>query len=413
MTVRKAGRGGGADRWELLLSVLGTAAVAILLLAGSWVGLTWLLTGVWVWDYEPTDPAPTDPEFGLPGALRSALLVVGGFGGIVALVVAYRRQKHLEADAAGQRERVRLFTERFGAASAQLGAASAVTRLAGVYAMAALADEWVEQQQQCTDVLCAYLRLPYTPQEASTDTPVRTTTTRTSPGPEPVTEEVSSESRPGEREVRWTIIRVIRDHLRGEQPAWAGRDFDFTGATFDGADFTDARFTGGTVTFNWARFAGGSVTFDRARFAGGTVIFADALCGGSRFVWPDGSESAVPPEFGGVLADDAEVGPPDDALFAGPRGGGFGGQVGEGDVDVGPDLADGDAEHALAAADEVDDLLVGGAFVDGGPVGEQGEPGEVCGAVCAQGVQGGADVGQGDSGVEQSFDQAQGEDVAE
>jgi hypothetical protein len=338
--------------------------------------------------------------------------------------------------------------------------------------MAALADEWVEQQQ-CLDVLCAYLRLPYTPQEASTDTPVRTTTTRTSPGPEPVTEEVSSESRPGEREVRWTIIRVIRDHLRGGNPKWAGRDFDFTGATFDGADFTGARFadgtvtfrkakftrgtvyfnrvefsggtvnfgaatfsdakvdfrsakfsdgmvlfantqfTGGTVSFRWAQFSGGTVFFRWAKAAGGTVIFADALFRGSLFVWPDGSESARPPEFGGVLADDAEGGPPDGALFAGPRGGGFGGEVGEGGLDVGPDLADGDAEHALAAADEVDDLLVGGAFVDGGPVGEQGEPGEVCGAVCAQGVQGGADVGQGDSGVEQSFDQAQGEDVAE
>jgi hypothetical protein len=79
----------------------------------------------------------------------------------VALVLNYRRQRHLELDETGRRDQVRLYVERFGAAAAQLGGDQASVRLAGVYAMAALADEWEEQRQQCIDVLCGYLRLPY------------------------------------------------------------------------------------------------------------------------------------------------------------------------------------------------------------------------------------------------------------
>ena len=46
--------------------------------------------------------------------------------------------------------------------------------------------------------------------------------------------------------------------------------------------------------------------------------------------------------------------------------------------------ADRDAEHALAAAQQVDDLLGGGALVDRGAVGEQRDPGQVLDAAGAQ-----------------------------
>ena len=61
----------------------------------------------------------------------------------------------------------------------------------------------------------------------------------------------------------------------------AGHDFDFTGATFDGGDFTKAVFSGGTVNFGGAEFCGGTVDFTEAEFSGGTVNFAGAgLAGG-------------------------------------------------------------------------------------------------------------------------------------
>jgi hypothetical protein len=56
--------------------------------------------------------------------------------------------------------RARLLRERFGRAAEQMGSGEPAVRLAGVSAMASLADEWEKQRQQCVDVLCAYLRLP-------------------------------------------------------------------------------------------------------------------------------------------------------------------------------------------------------------------------------------------------------------
>src|SRR5215468_6203125 len=61
-------------------------------------------------------------------------------------------------------QRTRTLNERFAMAAEQLGndRPSAV-RLAGVYAMAGLADDWEENRQTCVDVLCACLRMPYEP----------------------------------------------------------------------------------------------------------------------------------------------------------------------------------------------------------------------------------------------------------
>src|SRR5215475_7505150 len=61
-------------------------------------------------------------------------------------------------------QRTRTLNERFATAAGQLGSDKPpAVRLAGVYAMAGLADDWPENRQTCVDVLCAYLRLPYDP----------------------------------------------------------------------------------------------------------------------------------------------------------------------------------------------------------------------------------------------------------
>ena len=52
------------------------------------------------------------------------------------------------------------FAKRYQDAAAQIGHEKAPVRLAGVYAMARLADDWAEQRQTCVDVLCAYVRMP-------------------------------------------------------------------------------------------------------------------------------------------------------------------------------------------------------------------------------------------------------------
>lgn len=60
-------------------------------------------------------------------------------------------------------DRTRLLNDRFDTAARLLGHGEAACRLAGVHAMAGLADDWTERRQTCTEVLCAYLHMPYLP----------------------------------------------------------------------------------------------------------------------------------------------------------------------------------------------------------------------------------------------------------
>jgi uncharacterized protein YjbI with pentapeptide repeats len=241
------------------MTVLLGAAVA----AALTFFLTWLVLKI-----PPTGrlPAP-GPDGTSPflDVLKVALTVSAGIGGAVALVVAYRRQRHLEVDDAGRRSR-------YTSASQQLGDPQAAVRLAGVYAMANLADEWAEQRQQCVDVLCAYLRLPWAGNPTQVE-PNTTTTEHTWPdglGQRKVTRTYSG--RAGEREVRQTLVRVIASHLRpgtrstaGSAISWSDLDIDLTNAAMPNADFTCANFRGRT-SFNGAAFSGSSY-FDSAQFS--------------------------------------------------------------------------------------------------------------------------------------------------
>ncbi|MDG5808955.1 hypothetical protein P9869_41340 [Streptomyces ossamyceticus] len=93
-------------------------------------------------------------------AIRTSLGVVAGAGALVALVVAYRRQRVDEVGA--HREATRLHTERFSQAVDELGSDSPAVRLGGVHALAGLAVDAPDDslRQTCIEVLCAYLQVP-------------------------------------------------------------------------------------------------------------------------------------------------------------------------------------------------------------------------------------------------------------
>jgi len=243
--------------WLGFLVLLGIGATV---LVGVSAGLVFarLIAGVAVWQ----------KGFYLSGGqwfdvTRNAVAVVGLFGIGGAAVVTYRRQRTSEdtqrTQAAAQQtaaaalvvsnsqyeleskrhdlelanrkdDAITRLRERYTAAAEQLGHDSPAVRLAGVYAMAALADDWQAagddaQPQVCIDVLCAYLRIPYDPD--------------------------SPKAKEGEKQVRWTVISVIRDHLQDPTApnSWCGRDFDFSRTMFDGGDFRRVKFSGGAVTF--------------------------------------------------------------------------------------------------------------------------------------------------------------------
>jgi Pentapeptide repeats (9 copies) len=220
-------------------------------------------------------------------------------------------EQHKQLDRTLAEQRTRTLNERFATAAGQLGSDKpAAVRLAGVYAMAGLADDWPENRQTCVDVLCAYLRLPYDPDPGDDVAPAERAAYR------------------ADREVRHTVIRVIAAHLKaGAAVSWQGLNFDFTGVVFDGGDFTTAEFSGGTVRltgaefsggdvyfggtpdfdgrelsggepyFNDAKFSGGTVSFGHAEFTGGTVDFDGAEFSGGEVDFSGVSNWSVPPTF--------------------------------------------------------------------------------------------------------------------
>ncbi|SDF56691.1 Pentapeptide repeat-containing protein [Lentzea fradiae] len=206
-------------------------------------------------------PAAPTPRLDI---VKVALTVVAGMGGVVALVVAYRKQRVTES--AETRERVKLLNDRFGAACTQMGHDTPTVRLAGVYALASLADEWPDQRQVCIDVLCSYLRVPHEP---DLDSPW---------------------SHDAETEVRLSITRILSRHLRPGAPVnWQGHDFDLVRAVLRAADFAGIHVPSGKFHLSLARFPGGWVSFDGMVVDGGEVWFGGATFEGARVTF-DGAE---------------------------------------------------------------------------------------------------------------------------
>ena len=123
---------------------------------------------------------------------------------------------------------------RYRSASEQLDYRhSATVRLAGVYAMAHLADDWPQQRQMCVDVLCAYLRMPLPADDAA-----------------------------GEWQVRASIVRLIDAHVthkkRRRLPkelSWSAMSFDFSDGHFQDLQMEVPVFSN-NISFAGATFAG-------------------------------------------------------------------------------------------------------------------------------------------------------------
>lgn len=278
------------QKWRdsMTLSILGWLFIAVLIAAGTGGGLLWLLG----WPSVPRSSEFTTAE--TLDLLKIALAVVAGFGGVVVLSVNHRKQRfaekaHALAEGQEDRERTKLLNERFAAAVEQLAHERPQVRLAGVYALAGLADDWPAGRQQCVEVLIAYLRLG------------------------------QSEDRfagPGEAEVTDTIFRTFRDRLdKAAHGPWTLLDFDFTGMTLADADFGGLEFRG-AVTFDGVTFTGLVASFADTRFFGtlschGAVFTADVtdfqrswFYGKAEFV---GAEFHAPVNLGGAMVHTGEV----------------------------------------------------------------------------------------------------------
>ncbi|MFE5896908.1 pentapeptide repeat-containing protein [Streptomyces sp. NPDC056488] len=265
--------------WRVGRALTLTFAAAVLVAGGIFYGLVYLL------DFQEIDTTKKLDAKTLFDLVKLSFGVVAGAGALVALVVAYRRQRVDEAGA--HREATRLHTERFSQAVDKLGSDSPAVRLGGVHALAGLADDAPDAnlRQTCIDVLCAYLRLLHTPD----------------PG---AAELEGHHLYLALREVRHTILRLIGDHYRrpeGTHHSWQGCDLDLTGVIIDGRiDFSSARFTRGTLTFSGATFSGGSVDFSSATISGGSVSFSGATFSGGSVDFSSARISGGSVSFGSV-----------------------------------------------------------------------------------------------------------------
>ncbi|MBM7460532.1 pentapeptide repeat-containing protein [Rhodococcus coprophilus] len=203
--------------------------VGTLLLVG---GLTWVLAEL------ATPVGVSVVTADLSGLGRTVGLIAAAAVGVPAAVLAYHRQRALDTanrTAAAQHEtaarqhehKVRVddrehrtgterhLRERYTTCAEQLGHDNSAIRLAGVYAIASLADDWHEfgndsERQVCIDLLCAYLRSRPQPDEGN--------------------------------HVRTAIIRAIRS--RADRGQWAGCQFDLAGADLTGSNLVGAELDG-------------------------------------------------------------------------------------------------------------------------------------------------------------------------
>ena len=167
---------------------------------------------------------------------------------------------------------------RFVTTTAQFADPSPEVRLAGVYALEALTNDWIDRDQPddaqtCINYLCGYLTRPYTP---PTEHPHLRQTVVT---PDIGTHVQRTYVHPyDDLHVRHAINRTIARHLQTDtRHDWSEYDYDFTGAHLHNADFrnchfrkvtifTNVHFEGDQAWFSGTHFLGQETMFDGARF---------------------------------------------------------------------------------------------------------------------------------------------------
>jgi hypothetical protein len=196
-------------------------------------------------------------------------------------------------------QRTRTLNERFATATEQVGSDRPAVRLAGMYAMAGLADEWEENRQTIVNIICAYLRMPFS-----------STAPTGKFDPDQDFGDLDADEGTGdvwrqERQVRLTAQRILAEHLRegtsfedeenfAHPPiprfwpdVWldlAGAtliDFNVNGGVVNYADFRAATF-GGETWFSGTTFSG-YAEFEGATFSGDVHFIGTNFRIGTKF----------------------------------------------------------------------------------------------------------------------------------
>ena len=142
------------NRLPLFVAIcLWVTAAVILYTALNWMwGKSGVLSG-WTLNGETSGPLER---------IKSSLVIIGGIGGVGYLVIKYREQSGAERDRARLEENEA--DKKLADAVQQLGSESPQVRIAGVYALADVADTYgsekygVDYNKRVVEILCGYLR---------------------------------------------------------------------------------------------------------------------------------------------------------------------------------------------------------------------------------------------------------------
>jgi hypothetical protein len=263
------------------------AAAVLITLAVGVAAVLWLLAQA------GQVPAGKDRATLTADAVKTGATIALGTGGAAYLLLAYRRQRLEELDT-----RERRITELFTKAVEELGHEKAPVRLGALYSLERLAQNNPEHRQTVVDVVCAYLRMPYT-------LPVRTEpdAEQVEAAPPPAHDGIPAahpvlEQNPAQEElqVRQTGQRILAIHLQSPEGTsgteaqrrhpsprrafWPGISLDLTGAALVDFNFT-------SVSIVQARFVGaifqGSIDFIRATFHGDASLDGASFHGDASF----------------------------------------------------------------------------------------------------------------------------------
>ncbi len=134
--------------------------------------------------------------------------------------------------------------KRYQDAASQLGSPNAAVRLAGVHAMARLADDWQQEREACVSVLCAYMRI----------------------APASMADGFDS----GEAVVRSTIVSSMGAHLQATRcPNWCDCEINLTGAEIDNLNWQGITAQKG---INLSHSRCGTIDFTDATFRSETLM---------------------------------------------------------------------------------------------------------------------------------------------
>lgn len=291
--------------------------VALLVGATVWGDSTWLLQDL---DKLPTLAEQVSARI---EAVRTALAAGAGVGAAVTLLLAVRRQRHQELATAHTTHDAteRRTSELYTKAADQLGSDRAPVRLAGLYALERLGEHTPALQQRVVDVICAYLRMPFTaPAKQDRHVKIRAAQRAARAGAARPTADHGRQPHE-ERQVRLTAARILANHLRYQPPPvrrwwqlrraspnarhWPGIRLDLNGATLISLDLRGCRVSDagvGSATFTFQAAFGGARFTGTAWFAGVTFTH-EASFKGATFIgtaWFNQATFTREAEFNGV-----------------------------------------------------------------------------------------------------------------